>query len=222
MDLDSRAPVTRQRQVVIVLLVLHLVVGIARRCRRPAARRRLRATAVRPRRHPVRWRRPSGSSPCSRASSTARCSPATSSWIPQLGLDLDLRLDGFAALMLVLVAGIGVLVVAYSARYFAHPTPAHGRLLGLLVLFAGAMVGPRPRRQPARAVRVLGADVGHVVPAHRPRPRGSQGPRRRPAGPAGHRRRRAGDARRLHRPRPGRRHVPAQRHPRRPARRRRG
>ena len=62
-------------------------------------------------------------------------------WIPQLGLDLDLRLDGFAALMLVLVAGIGVLVFAYSARYFSHPRPRDGRLLGLLVLFGGAMVG---------------------------------------------------------------------------------
>ena len=62
-------------------------------------------------------------------------------WIPPLGVGFDLRLDGFAALMLVLVAGIGVLVVAYSARYFSAPTPRDGRLLGLLVLFAGAMVG---------------------------------------------------------------------------------
>ena len=62
-------------------------------------------------------------------------------WVPQLGLDVDLRLDGFAALMLVLVAGIGVLVVAYAARYFARPTPHTGRLLGLLVLFGGAMAG---------------------------------------------------------------------------------
>jgi multicomponent Na+:H+ antiporter subunit A len=63
------------------------------------------------------------------------------SWIPSLGVDLDLRLDGFAALMLSLVAGIGVLVVAYAWRYFSDPEPADVRLLGLLVLFAGAMVG---------------------------------------------------------------------------------
>ena len=62
-------------------------------------------------------------------------------WIPQLGVDLDLRLDGFAALMLLLVAGVGVLVIAYAWRYFHHPEPADIRLLGLLVLFAGAMVG---------------------------------------------------------------------------------
>ena len=35
----------------------------------------------------------------------------TVEWIPELGVDLALRLDGFAALMLVLVAGIGVLVI---------------------------------------------------------------------------------------------------------------
>ncbi len=62
-------------------------------------------------------------------------------WMPNLGVDLDLRLDGFAALMLLLVAGIGVLVVAYAWRYFSHPDGADIRLLGLLVLFAGAMVG---------------------------------------------------------------------------------
>jgi len=33
-------------------------------------------------------------------------------WIGSLGLGLDLRLDGFAALMLLLVSGIGLRVVA--------------------------------------------------------------------------------------------------------------
>ena len=49
-------------------------------------------------------------------------------WIPSLGVDLDLRLDGFAVLMLALVAGIGVLVFAYAWRYFNHPEPADIRL----------------------------------------------------------------------------------------------
>ena len=62
-------------------------------------------------------------------------------WIPELGVNLDLLLDGFAALMVLLVSGVGVLVVAYSWRYFHHPTSADMRLMGLLVLFAGAMVG---------------------------------------------------------------------------------
>ncbi|MEO5902290.1 MAG: NADH ubiquinone oxidoreductase subunit NDUFA12, partial [Ilumatobacteraceae bacterium] len=37
------------------------------------------------------------------------------SWVPQLGLDIDLRLDGFAALMVLLIAGLGVAVCVYAA-----------------------------------------------------------------------------------------------------------
>ncbi len=62
-------------------------------------------------------------------------------WITSLGVNLDLRLDGFAALMVLLVAGVGVLVVAYSWRYFSPPDDVEVRLLGYLVLFAGAMLG---------------------------------------------------------------------------------
>lgn len=62
-------------------------------------------------------------------------------WVPALGLGLDLRLDAFAALMVLLVAGIGVAVFAYGARYFDPGTPHLGRLAGLLTLFAGAMLG---------------------------------------------------------------------------------
>jgi multicomponent Na+:H+ antiporter subunit A len=62
-------------------------------------------------------------------------------WIPQLGLDLDVRVDGFSALMVLIVAGIGVLVFAYAARYLPREGAGVGRLVGLLTLFAGAMVG---------------------------------------------------------------------------------
>ena len=62
-------------------------------------------------------------------------------WIPSLGIGIDLRLDGFGALFLVLVSGIGVLVLAYAARYLPASAPSVGRLVGLLVLFSGAMVG---------------------------------------------------------------------------------
>ncbi len=62
-------------------------------------------------------------------------------WVPALGVDLDLRLDGFAALFVLLIAGIGVLVFAYSARYLPDGGAGEGRLLGLLVLFAGSMLG---------------------------------------------------------------------------------
>lgn len=62
-------------------------------------------------------------------------------WVPELGLGIDLRLDGFSAVMLLLVAGVGTLVVAYAHGYFSHPDERTPRLIGLLVLFAGSMVG---------------------------------------------------------------------------------
>ena len=51
------------------------------------------------------------------------------SWVSELGLDLSLRIDGFAALMVVLVAGIGVLVFGYAggtSRRRAHPAVCSG------------------------------------------------------------------------------------------------
>ena len=65
----------------------------------------------------------------------------TVSWIPELGLTFDIRVDGFAALMVLIVAGIGVLVFAYAASYLPRDGTGVGRLIGLLTLFAGAMVG---------------------------------------------------------------------------------
>ena len=62
-------------------------------------------------------------------------------WISGLGLDLDLRFDAFGLVMTLLVAGIGVLVCVYSIGYFAHIEPGQTRLAGLMVLFAGAMLG---------------------------------------------------------------------------------
>ena len=63
------------------------------------------------------------------------------SWVGDLGLSIDLRLDGLAATMSLIVAGVGTLVFVYAARYFDRDTPNLGRLAGLLVLFAGAMLG---------------------------------------------------------------------------------
>jgi multicomponent Na+:H+ antiporter subunit A len=62
-------------------------------------------------------------------------------WVPELGVDLVVRLDAFAALMVLVVSGIGALVCCYSIIYFAHPERGTGRLAGLLTLFAGAMLG---------------------------------------------------------------------------------
>jgi multicomponent Na+:H+ antiporter subunit A len=62
-------------------------------------------------------------------------------WVPKLGIDFDLRLDAFGLLMGLLVAGVGVLVMAYAASYLAPRGDDVGRLIGLLTLFAGAMLG---------------------------------------------------------------------------------
>lgn len=64
-----------------------------------------------------------------------------SSWVPSLGLDVDLRLDGFGALMVALISGIGILVVGYAARYFDDRGARTVRLLGVTTLFAGSMLG---------------------------------------------------------------------------------
>ncbi|WP_112874876.1 monovalent cation/H+ antiporter subunit A [Paracoccus endophyticus] len=61
-------------------------------------------------------------------------------WLPSLGLNLDLRLDGLAWLMLLLVFGIGLLVVIY-ARYYMAPTDPVPRFYALLLAFSGAMAG---------------------------------------------------------------------------------
>ena len=62
-------------------------------------------------------------------------------WVSQLDLAFDLRVDGLAATMTLIVAGVGLLVLWYAHGYFATDSPTVGRLAGLLVLFAGAMVG---------------------------------------------------------------------------------
>ncbi len=62
-------------------------------------------------------------------------------WVSELGLSLDLRLDGLAATMSLIVAAVGVAVLLYSPRYFPADAPDLGRLAGLLVLFGGAMLG---------------------------------------------------------------------------------
>jgi multicomponent Na+:H+ antiporter subunit A len=62
-------------------------------------------------------------------------------WVEQLGLQLDLRLDGFGLVMVSLVSGIGVMVCIYAMGYFSYPKPGTARLAGLMTLFAGAMLG---------------------------------------------------------------------------------
>jgi multicomponent Na+:H+ antiporter subunit A len=77
-----------------------------------------------------------------RASGVLDLDPAleTVEWVPELGLGLDLRMDGFSLLMAALISGVGVLVFAYSRWYFSDQ-PRLGRFAGTLTAFAGAMLG---------------------------------------------------------------------------------
>lgn len=62
-------------------------------------------------------------------------------WVDELGIAVDLRLDGFSLLMGLVVAGIGVLVFVYSWSYFGAAYEGVARLAGLLSLFCGSMLG---------------------------------------------------------------------------------
>src|SRR5688572_12260733 len=61
-------------------------------------------------------------------------------WIPELGLEFSLRMDGFAWVFSALVTGIGVLVVLY-ARYYMDPADPVPRFFSFLLAFMGAMLG---------------------------------------------------------------------------------
>jgi multicomponent K+:H+ antiporter subunit A len=61
-------------------------------------------------------------------------------WLPSLGLDFTLRMDGLAWMFTVLVTGIGVLVVLY-ARYYMSPQDPVPRFFSYLLGFMGAMLG---------------------------------------------------------------------------------
>src|SRR5690606_17310899 len=61
-------------------------------------------------------------------------------WVPQIGLDFSLRLDGYSWMFSILVLGIGGLVVLY-ANYYLAPGEKIRRFYGYLLFFMGAMLG---------------------------------------------------------------------------------
>lgn len=61
-------------------------------------------------------------------------------WLPALGIDFGLRMDGLAWLFALLIGGIGALVVLYAAFYLDAEDPAR-RFYVFLLLFMGAMLG---------------------------------------------------------------------------------
>lgn len=61
-------------------------------------------------------------------------------WLPELGLNFALRLDGLGFLFALLILGIGLLVILY-ARYYLSKSDPMGRFFGFFLLFMGAMLG---------------------------------------------------------------------------------
>ena len=61
-------------------------------------------------------------------------------WLPELGLNLSLRLDGLGFLFALLILGIGLLVILY-ARYYLSKKDPMGRFYGFFLLFMGSMLG---------------------------------------------------------------------------------
>ncbi|MBR8743882.1 DUF4040 family protein [Nocardiopsis sp. MG754419] len=60
-------------------------------------------------------------------------------WMPTIGVELRLRMDGIGWLFTLLVTGVGALILAYSTRYF--PRGPRLGFYALMTLFAFAMTG---------------------------------------------------------------------------------
>jgi multicomponent K+:H+ antiporter subunit A len=61
-------------------------------------------------------------------------------WIPELGLDFKLRMDGFAWALAALITSIGFLVVLYARYYLSSADPVP-RFYAFLLAFMGSMLG---------------------------------------------------------------------------------
>ena len=61
-------------------------------------------------------------------------------WLPALGVNFSLRMDGFAWMFAALVTGVGFLVVLY-ARYYMSPADPVPRFFSFFLAFMGSMLG---------------------------------------------------------------------------------
>ena len=65
----------------------------------------------------------------------------TYAWIPQLGLNISMRMDVLGWVMTLIVTGVGALVLLYCRWYFHDDAAEVGQFAGVLLGFAGAMYG---------------------------------------------------------------------------------
>ncbi|MDC8773573.1 monovalent cation/H+ antiporter subunit A [Roseateles albus] len=61
-------------------------------------------------------------------------------WVPAIGMNLGLRLDGLSLLFAGLITGIGLLIIVYAAFYLSADDPK-GKFYSQLMLFMAAMLG---------------------------------------------------------------------------------
>ncbi|MDB4213451.1 proton-conducting transporter membrane subunit, partial [Octadecabacter sp.] len=61
-------------------------------------------------------------------------------WLPELGLNVTLMLDGLGFFFALLILGIGLLIITY-ARFYLSRDDNMGEFFTYLLLFQGAMVG---------------------------------------------------------------------------------
>ncbi|NLG69091.1 MAG: DUF4040 domain-containing protein [Firmicutes bacterium] len=65
---------------------------------------------------------------------------ATWRWVPALGVEIRLVLDGFSLLFALIVTGMGTLILLYASAYLG-PDEDHGRFFAYMLAFMGAMLG---------------------------------------------------------------------------------
>ncbi len=61
-------------------------------------------------------------------------------WVPEIGLNLGLRLDGLSLMFALLITGMGLLIILYAHHYLGADDPA-GKFYSTLMLFMAAMLG---------------------------------------------------------------------------------
>ncbi|MDI1339057.1 monovalent cation/H+ antiporter subunit A [Polaromonas sp.] len=61
-------------------------------------------------------------------------------WVPEIGLNLGLRLDGLSLMFALLITGIGLLIILYAHFYLGKADPV-GKFFSTLMLFMAAMLG---------------------------------------------------------------------------------
>ncbi|OLO38846.1 Na+/H+ antiporter subunit A [Alkalihalophilus pseudofirmus] len=62
-------------------------------------------------------------------------------WVPSLGINFTVYVDGLSLLFLLLITGIGALVVLYSIYYLSKKTESLNNFYVYLLMFMGAMLG---------------------------------------------------------------------------------